>query len=200
MPRSGRSLGLLDPRAALLAATLGISVAAIGLSPAAAITFTVNNTVYKASTFSGTYNASASNFSSALMPWWGSQALAQAFTKAIYGPAGALVNPFVSLYPSTQGLPNQIFFPPATLRQGAPLLAWQFDSVALTWNTVYAAAYPINITLSLAIGGRESDLDYSLEWITAEAVPVPVPAPLPLIGGAAAFAWSRRLRRRAARF
>ena len=200
MPRSGGCPGLFDPRVGLLAAALGIAGAAIGVPPASALTFTVNNTVYRASTFSGTYNANGSSFSSALMPWWGSQALAQAFTQAIYGPAGALVNPFNGLYPSSQGLPNQVFFPSGTLRQAAPLLAWQFDSVEITWNTVYASGYPASTTLSLALGGGESDLDYSLEWITAEEIPPPVPAPLPIVGGAAAFAWSRCLRRRAARF
>jgi hypothetical protein len=197
MPRTGGCLALLDPRAGLLAATVAISAALMGLPPASAFTFTVNNTLYKASTFSGAYNANASKFSSALMPWWGSQALAQTFTEAIYGPPGALVNPFASLYPSMQGLPNQVYFPSGTLRQAAPLLAWQFNSLAVTWNTVYAAGFPSDTTLSLAMGGSETDLDYSLVWISAEQIPPPVPAPLPSIGGAAAFAWSRRLRRRA---
>lgn len=181
------------PRLVRLAAALGLAFASIGPLPARALIFTVNNTVYRASTFRGSYNADSSKFSAALMPWWNSSALAQAFTEAIYGPSGALVNPFVSTYPLQQGLPNQVFVSGSPV-YAAPLLAWQFASSQVTWNTVYAAGYPADMTLSLAIDGTESDLSYPLEWITAEVALVP--SPLPLFGAAAAFGWSRRVRRR----
>ncbi|MEB3255038.1 MAG: hypothetical protein VKJ05_01490 [Synechococcaceae cyanobacterium] len=174
---------------------LGVATSAIRALPVCALTFTVNKTVYKASTFTGSYNDNASSFSTALMPWWNSSALAQVFTEAIYGPTSALVNPFVTGHPPS-GLPNQVSISGHSGYQyAAPLLAWRVDSSAITWNTVYAAGYPTNNTLSLAMAGTESDLSYPLTWITAEIAVAP--APLPLLGAAAAFGWSRNMRRRA---
>jgi MYXO-CTERM domain-containing protein len=112
------------------------------------------------------------------MPWWGNQSLAQTFATVV----------------GTQlGLP--------ILGTEGPLFAYnqyfQYDD-NLQENISSVNTYSYDTTSSPpVIASRayaESSWHYAIASV-ASPPPAPVPGPLPLMGAAAAFGWSRKLRR-----
>jgi hypothetical protein len=117
-----------------------------------------------------------------LMPWWGNQALANEFATALgsgLGTAFENLGPFFAWEVNQ----NQVGFDAFCI--GSPC----FDSVG---SAGAASSFPIgNPTGS-------PDLSISFPWAVATAVPSTssVPGPMPLLGVAAAFGFSRKLRAR----
>ena len=156
-----------------LALGAAAALAAISLSPGSAQAYvvTVGGVQYDVTTFTGSYDADTSKFETAanggVMPWWGSDSLASQFAAAVSGNLGA---------------PNGSF---------GPFFGWSVSSSIEvyrwlgTTSTVYAGSYTTDSTYTWA----------QATLYTAPA-PAPAPGPLPLFGAAAAFGFSRKLRKR----
>jgi len=134
---------------------------------------TVNGLQYDVTTFTGSYNNNTSKFAQppapGVMPWWGSLSLANQFATAV-GNGFGIVN---------------------TAQNFGPLFAYSVS------GGVFAEVFipGPNIVLS-----GQSFSPGSTSFVWAQATPVSqdvsVPAPLPLFGAAAAFGFSRQLRKR----
>ena len=174
------------PKLALGAA---VALAAISLSPgsAHALVVTVGGVQYDVTTFTGSYNGSTSKFaiaaSGGVMPWWGSDSLAATFSDVV---GLSLGDPFNFIVGNNWG----------------PYFAYRLVNGGN--DGVGAAAYFMNPPIfgpgSYLIGSQAQgpSLDSSAVWAQATQVQVPasVPGPLPLFGAAAAFGFSRKLRKR----
>jgi hypothetical protein len=94
------SFSAFSPKLALGAAA---PLAAISLSPgsAQAIVVNVGGVQYDVTTFNGSYNDNTSKFAlppaPGVMPWWGSQSLAQQFAAALGGNLGLPNNDFIDI-------------------------------------------------------------------------------------------------------
>jgi hypothetical protein len=155
-----------------LAAAVAVGTLAAGHAQAYVVT--VGGVQYNVTTFTGTYNANTSKFAlppGGVMPWWGSQALANSFATAV----GANLGTPNSYGGNTSG-------PVFAYQEGLGLLDGR------NWCTASCMSNP--------------DYYYSTageSLVYAQATPLytaPVPAPLPLFGAAAAFGFSRQLRKR----
>ena len=153
----------------------GLALASIGLTAgeAHAVVVNVGGQDYDVTTFTGTYDDYASKFATpangGVMPWW-------------EGNTTNTVDPFVTAVGSLLGEPNTIFgdtFGPIFAKDGY----------------VYGRYYGYN--------GNNQIQDYlrsgseSRVWAqVAPASSAAVPGPLPALGAAAAFGFSRKLRKR----
>ena len=161
------------PKLALGAAA---ALAAISLSPGSAQAFvvTVGGLTYDVTTFTGAANNNSSKFATAanggVMPWYNSSSLASQFATAV-GP--------------NLGLPNQVI-----VSNFGPYFGYQMRSS----NVVNAPSF---LTGSGVVPTDVPNLDFSVTWAKASpAAPAPVPGHLPLFGAAAAYGFSRKLRKR----
>ena len=164
-------------RGAAGAATLALLAAAalVGRSPqpAAALTVQVNGSDYDVELYTGSYSSNAAAFqlpaSGGRMPWWGQPTLAADFAFAL-----------------AAGLS------PTPLPADGPLFA-----TAYTGTDVEAAYYDLTTLGSTDVINENVAFDpNSSQSYAVVTSPATVPAPLPLLGAAAAFSCSRRLRRR----
>ena len=157
-----------------LALGAAAALAAISLSPgsAQALVVTVDGVQYDvtASTFTPNNNGNASKFETpadgGMMPWYGNSQLAIDFATTVGGVFGN------RLVYATNYNPNNL--------DG-------LNVAGIFWSTAYA---PANYTGGATYG--KGDEMYAL----ATALPAPAPGPLPLFGAAAAFGFSRKLRKR----
>ena len=166
---------LLGHRSPSLAkSTLGVALAmgVLTAGQAQAFVVTVNSLQYDVTTFSGTYNANTSKFATAanggVMPWWGSSSLASQFATQVGSNLG-LANITVGPFFAYQALSNTV--------------------IAFTF-----ASFPVPSVFSLGVSPTDS-----FSWAKASLVAqpaAPVPGPLPALGAAAAFGFSRQLRKR----
>jgi hypothetical protein len=137
---------------------------------------TVNSIDYDVSFFNTSYNSNSVLFQmppAGQMPWWGDGTgnLAAEFAQQVYNNLGS---------GPTSGY-GPVF---AYELSGTNILGWSqnlsdtnsqnFEMIAINVDVIYATATPLN-TASTS-----------------------VPAPLPVFGAAAAFGWSRQLRKRIA--
>ena len=165
-----------------LALGAAAALAAISLSPGSAQAYvvTVGGVQYDVTTFTGTYNNNISKFATAanggVMPWWGNSTLAKSFAQEVFGslatPNGG-IGPFFAYTKSNAG--------------GGYWEAWAYGVDGMS-----GLPYPNPLPLS-------SDLSTSFVWAQATlytAPSAPAPGPLPLFGAAAAFGFSRKLRKR----
>lgn len=169
---------------------LGLAVSIIAgfafdTQQAKAFVVNISGIDYNVTTFEGSPAADLTKFNTpangGTMPWWGDDALALEFATAVGAALG-----------STNGtnIPISVgFFDPANTVTG-PFFA------TLAGEPVFAAFYNFNTSAVEFF----TDFDYFTAYTYAEVLPSPppssVPGPLPLFGSAAAFAHSRRLRRR----
>ena len=151
------------------------ALAAISLSPGSAQAFvvTVSGQQYDVTTFTGTYNSNTIKFQTAanggMMPWWGSPTLSQDFAAAVANSLGT---------PNYGGVYGPIF-------------GYKYSS-----PTVNGKIY--NNTTHLVANAAPGPTE-TRTWAQATLYTPPaaaVPAPLPLFGTAAAFGFSRKLRKR----
>ena len=143
---------------------------------------------YNVTTFEGSPGAGLTKFNTpangGTMPWWGDDALAVEFATAVGTALGTTNGPNIPI-----GCCGVDIFDPANTVTG-PFFATSAG------EPVYAAFYNFNTNTV----GFFTDFDYFATYTYAEVLPSPppssVPGPLPLFGAAAAFAHSRRLRKR----
>ena len=169
---------LLGHRSPSLAkSTLGVALAmgVLTAGQAQAFVVTVNSLKYDVTTFNGTYNANTSQFATAanggVMPWWGNSSLATQFATQVG---------------SNLGLPNQV----------GPSNFGPYFGYKIVSTTVVEA--PSFLTGAGVVPSSVSGLTTTVTWAKASLVaqPAPVPGPLPALGAAAAFGFSRQLRKR----
>ena len=160
------------PKLALGAAA---ALAAISLSPGSAQAFvvTVGGVQYDVTTFTGSYLSDTNKFETAanggVMPWWGSDS--------------SLAETFASQVGLEMGLPNYS-------NTHGPLFAWRFRLQDAIDNCYYIGG-------GIGCGIANNSIPYVYAQATPYAPPsTPVPGPLPLFGAAAAFGFSRKLRKR----
>jgi hypothetical protein len=149
-------------------------------SPLAAQAVTVNlsGTNYEVFFTTTSYNTNPDLFGAAppgQMPWWGNINLASSFAAEVYDRLGE------NVYQTSYG----------------PMFAYGYSSAGS--GEVYGRAQNTqDIDDQLDLGSATplaASSTYSYAYANA-TTPVDVPAPMPLFGAAAAFGWSRRLRRR----
>jgi hypothetical protein len=127
-------------------------------------------------TLTGSYDANTSKFATAgngeVMPWWGDRSLANQFTIAVGNGLG---------------LPNVAG--PETF---GPCFGRDFTSTPL--SGVFFSLFD-GAVLRAGSGSRLASYTWA-QAISFTPTPVPAPYPLPVLGAAAAFGFSRKLRKR----
>jgi len=160
--------------AALITVSATVALPLLSVAPASALTVTVDSIDYDVTIFSGAFNSNSALFQAppaGQVPWWGNDDLALDFALQVYDQLG--------LGPTSGYGP--VF---AYENSGTDILGWSqsitdtesqnFETIATTAGVNYAIATPLF------------------------SAPASVPAPLPVFGAAAAFGWSRQLRKRIA--
>jgi hypothetical protein len=148
------------------------ALAAISISPGSAQAFvvTVGGAQFDVTTFSGRYNDNSTKFETAasggVVPWWGNSTMAYDFATAIGTNLGIYVE-----------------------NPGGPLFAYDMQST----NNYYWFSYADN---SFNISNGYIGTDQVRFYAEATPLAAPAPGPLPLFGAAAAFGFSRKLRKR----
>jgi hypothetical protein len=173
-------LSAFTPKLAFGAAA---ALAAISLSPGSAQAFVVNvgGVQYDVTTFTESYNNNTSKFETAanggVMPWYGSASLAQNFASAVTDQLGLF---------DQQGISRGPFFSYTSINVSGTdrLQNYRWNPSTLT---VEPNPYPIP-------GGTAYNVSFMYATAT-QVAPAPAPAPLPLLGAAAAFGFSRKLRK-----
>jgi len=164
---------------------LGVALAMAALTAGQAQAFVVNveGQDWDVTTFTGSYNDNEAKFNVGEMPWWGNESLASLFAGAVGSSLGA---------------PNGLH---ATLRSWGP----KFSFSACDTTCGYLAQYSVELTsgspivmIGLEPKGLESNGGRPLTWARATPYtpPAGAPGPLPALGAAAAFGFSRKLRKR----
>jgi hypothetical protein len=157
--------------AAFLTVSATVAHPLLAAAPASAFTVTVGSTDYDVSVLNSSYNSSPALFQlspAGKMPWWGSDMLAINFAQQVY---------------------NQLGLSP-TAGYG-PVFAYELSGTDILG---------ISQNLTNPLGQKDetiatnADVNYAIA--TPLNSPASVPAPLPVFGAAAAFGWSRQLRKR----
>ena len=156
-----------------LALGAAAALAAISLSPGSAQAYvvTVGGIQYDVTTFTGTYNDNISKFATpangGVMPWWEG------------GGSGLLAQQFATQVGLGLGLPNSgpVSGPAFGYRDFGGIQNFRVNSSNTTFNQ--------------AVGHGQT-----FTYAQATLYTAPVPGPLPLFGAAAAFGFSRKLRKR----
>ena len=159
---------------------VALAMGAVGAGQANAVIVNVPGYgSWDVTTFTGSYNDNESRFNLGEMPWWGNESLASLFADAVGSSLGA---------------PNGLH---ATLRSWGP----KFSFAACDATCGYLGQYSVEltsgspvVTINLEPKGLESNGGRPLTW--ARATSHAVPGPLPALGAAAAFGYSRKLRKR----
>lgn len=164
----------------LAASALVASLLAVGAmadsKPAFALpatTVTVDNSTYEVTYFDGTYLGNIGSFNQSFMPWWGDSSKASQFAQVVGLSLGA---------PNTDNGTSGPAFAYADLDLGFLRLGQTYRAVDLGSGSFQVEGYNVSPYEPFA-------------FATAQEVQA-VPGPIPAVGAAAAFAWSRKLRRR----
>jgi hypothetical protein len=172
-----------------------VAMGVLGAGQAHALVVTVNGQDWDVTTFYGTYIDNSTKFNTetpvngGVMPWFGIGAtetldlLADVFATAVGGRLGFPNGPLAANEPPT----------------GGPFFAWQVTSNP-TVNDVTLVGRYISVSNCVPLGDpADCGLDRGLVNDRTEvtwAQATPVPGPLPVLGAAAAFGFSRKLRKR----
>jgi hypothetical protein len=153
-----------------LALGAAAALAAISLSPGSAQAYvvTVNSVQYDVTTFTGSYDADTSKFETA----------ANGGVMPWWG-SESLASQFAAAVSGNLGAPNDPF---------GPYFGWSAMNGAIEvkrWFTTTSTVVP---------GAHMTDVTFT--WAQATLYTAPAPGPLPLFGAAAAFGFSRKLRKR----
>lgn len=172
------ALGAAVALAALSLSTGSAQAACASGTAASLCRVTVGGLQYDVTTFTGTYNANTIKFETAansgVMPWWtgNSDTTARAFAAEVGDYFGA-VNP-----PGTLG----------------PLFAYKVNPLNSGSNTAIVKVFG-----GVVASGNYAKTDpftYAEATLYTPPAASPAPGPLPLFGAAAAFGFSRQLRKR----
>jgi len=156
------------------------ALAAISLSPGSAQAYvvTVGGVQYDVTTFTGTYNANDSKFAlpanGGVMPWWGNFLTANQFASAVAAALGA---------PNFSGNYGPIFAD--SFSAGIPDAELPPQ---VSGRTYRIPSGPVQNAVPAP--------DAVVTYAQATLYTAPAPGPLPLFGAAAAFGFSRKLRKR----
>jgi hypothetical protein len=164
---------------------------ALGAGQVQALVVTVNDQRWDVTTFTGTYNDNVSKFATAanggVMPWFNNIGLSYEFATAVAGGFGVTNNQNLSFQGGTGPWFGVEAYAPDP-DQDPPFLGEisyvmsAFEPADGSWFTTGWADY------------------MSVSGVWAQATPfnddTPVPGPLPVFGAAAAFGFSRKLRKR----
>jgi hypothetical protein len=164
-------------------ATLAVALGTIPGGQAQAFVVTVNSVQYDVTPFSGSYNSNTSKFAlppaPGVMPWWGSQTDALAFANAVR---------------------NQL--PPSSICTGCTPITAQgpyfgFGTGGPSDQPIQYSYFQYPLSNPETGGGVSTYEQGSFISVWAQAVPTapPAPGPLPALGAAAAFGFSRQLRK-----
>ena len=155
---------------AKLAIGAAVAVGALAAGSAQAYVVTVGGVQYDVTTFTGSYNDNSSKFAlppaPGVMPWWGSQAIGLEFADAVGDTFG-----------------NPLYY------------AWDYVTSA---NPGFNGSR-VQVAVWTGSGSTGASTDEALSFQYAQVISTPsasAPAPLPLFGAAAAFGFSRQLRKR----
>lgn len=155
---------------AAFAVLSGTAASLLSAAPAKALGVDFAGVLYDVSVLETSYDSSASSFDLpplGQMPWWSSQANADFFAEQVFGFLGE---------GSTAGY--------------GPLFAYSYDaSISEVMGSLQDLSAPGSLIDGMA--SASTTVKFAIATTTA-----PVPGPLPLFGAAAAFGWSRQLRRR----
>jgi hypothetical protein len=161
-------------RVAFLTVSAAVAMPLLDVAPASAITVTVGSTNYEVNVFMGVYTGNESIFQLpplGTMPWWGDDLLAATFAEQVYDQLGS---------GASEGY--------------GPIFAYELsgsDILGISQNLTD----PLNqITETIS---SVASANYAIAT-PQDSPQASVPAPLPLFGAAAAFGWSRTLRKRVA--
>jgi hypothetical protein len=186
-PRVSAAGDTLIPRfyKKVLAAAVGAAVAGLALSAgqAKALVFNVGGQDYDVTTFTGSYNDNVSKFATSanggVMPWFGwpleTGNLAISFAVAVGNSFGAMN---LTDYPNSLGGYGV-----------GPFFAYSVDSI-------HASAYPESSLTAFVLGNFQVHTYAQATLIGPTGGTASVPGPLPILGLAAAFGFSRKLRKR----
>ena len=171
-PRTSRVRVGLEKAALKSAIGAALAMGVLGAGQAQALVVTVGGQQWDVTTFTGSYSANTTKFNTAAsggqMPWWGSSTTANAFATAVGAQLG------------TQGT-------------GGPLFGWRnatTSQVGVSQMKLVEAGSPFDGTVGF-------NAPKSVTYTYAQAdLATPVPGPLPALGAAAAFGYSRTLRKR----
>jgi hypothetical protein len=163
--------------AALLTISASVALPLLSLAPASAVTVTVDNIDYDVDVYMGAYSGNPSLFQtppSGKMPWSGDGTgdLAAKFAEQVY---------------------KSLVVKGPTAGYG-PVFAYE-----LSVNEILG--YSQSLTDPLSQNPEVIATDVAINYAIATPLrpaPSSVPAPLPVFGAAAAFGWSRQLRKRIA--
>jgi hypothetical protein len=164
-----------SPKLALGAAA---ALAAISLSLGSAQAFVVNvgGVQYDVTTFTGSFNDNTSKFTlppaPGEMPWWGSDALALQFAAAVGDNLGFQTTDFGPFFGTAFG--------PGSVR---------------ICSVVGTAPFAVGVACGLTFSS-DGFGTYARVLNSIPPPAAPVPGPLPALGAAAAFGFSRKLRKR----
>ncbi len=167
-----------------------LAIGVLGAGQAQALVVTVNGQQWNVTTFTGSYDANISKFNTpangGVMPWWtgnSNQSPASDFAQAVQFDLGTFSSnpPF-----GTSFQPGGPYFASTVLVNG---IGSGSDSIEVAWYAARTGQSPI-------VQFSQTTLSRTLSVTYAQASLVPVPGPLPLFGAAAAFGFSRKLRKR----
>lgn len=148
-----------------------LAMGVLGAGQAQALVVTVGGQQWDVTTFTGSAIANTTKFNTAVMPWWGQQQTARAFATAVG---------------TGLGTPNLVGGTPM-----GPLFG--FAPYSNGGVNYINGVFSINGGWFGPINNPESDIR---TYAQASLVATPVPGPLPALGAAAAFGYSRTLRKR----
>jgi hypothetical protein len=154
-----------------------VAIGVLGAGQAQAVVVNVNGQNWNVTTFNGSV-ANLPKFASppapGMMPWWSNESLAIQFATAV-GAGLELPNPGIN-------------------RNDGPYFGWSVLTGVQRKTVSYRCPTNTNpCTINTNTNYSATDPDYV--WAQAELVP-PVPGPIPALGAAAAFGFSRKLRKR----
>jgi hypothetical protein len=155
----------------------------------------VGGNAFDVTTFTGSHNATQNRSKFArpseggVMPWWGSESLANMFAQAFLQD--------LATRPTCQALgcnPNDLF----VIQGAGPLFAWGSIGQSLIRAELPRTSVGAGGAVSYSVSTRLVSQSEPFAWAQASqpAPPTPVPGPLPALGAAAAFGFSRKLRRK----
>jgi hypothetical protein len=162
--------------AALLTISATVALPLLSLAPASAVTVTVDSIDYDVTFFMGAYSGNPSLFQtppSGKMPWWGDGTgdLAYEFAQQVYNSLGE-----------------------GTRAGYGPVFAYERSTNEIL-GLVQSLTDPLDTPDEMI--ATDAAVKYAIATPLRPA-PSSVPGPLPLFGAAAAFGWSRQLRKRIA--
>ena len=170
----GRLRAALGKTALKAAFGAAVAIGVLGAGQAQAVVVNVNGQNWNVTTFTGSYNDNISKFNTpangGVMPWW---------TGSL--PSSSLARQFAIAVGLSLGTAN-----PTEYSNGGP-----FFPYTLGGGSIFSCFWRQTLQDRCGFG---SELTSNYTWAQAELVPAP--GPLPALGAAAAFGFSRKLRKR----